>query len=153
MANYTETNAIPVYQAISRKLSAIAKCKAVVNSEYPYKQTVSLERLISLAIPSGSGLDSGPELSEDSTPEKLIFSADYHHMNDHGYYSGWTQHQVIVRPSLCWGISLSVTGRDRNEIKECIAELFQHALTRLVVETADGWEYAKEEVHQAAQQG
>jgi hypothetical protein len=45
-------------------------------------------------------------------------------MNEGGYYDGWTEHQVIITPSLQHGFDVRVTGQDRNEIKDYLAELF-----------------------------
>jgi hypothetical protein len=49
-------------------------------------------------------------------------------MNDGGFYDGWTDHSVIVTPSLVEGFNLRVTGRNRKDIKEYIAEQFCMAL-------------------------
>jgi hypothetical protein len=51
-------------------------------------------------------------------------------MND-GFYSGWTDHTVIVRPSFR-GINVRISGRDRNGIKEYLAETYDYALTQEV---------------------
>ena len=50
-------------------------------------------------------------------------------MTEHGYYDGWTEHDVIVTPSLrSPGFSLRITGRNRRDIKEYIADAFHDAL-------------------------
>ena len=51
-------------------------------------------------------------------------------MNEHGFYAGWTKHMVTVRPSLAFGLDVRIGGRDRNAIKDYLAEVFLHALTR-----------------------
>ena len=43
-------------------------------------------------------------------------------MNCDGYYDGWSDHSVIIDADLAFGCSIRVTGRDRKEIKEYIAE-------------------------------
>ena len=79
--------------------------------------------------PSGAGIDCGTKIDLDrSTSEKLVFSLSYHHMNDAGYYDGWTEHTLIVRPSLQFGISLTISGRDRNEIKDYLHEVYHEWL-------------------------
>ncbi len=93
-----------------------------------------LETLIKTYLPSGSGFDAGCELLDESTPEKLIFKADFHHLNDNGYYIGWSEHRVIIKPCLAWGFTLKVTGRDKRQIKDYIAETFQYSLTIEVTE-------------------
>jgi hypothetical protein len=80
-------------------------------------------------LPSGSGFDAGTTLDEGaSSPDKLVFDTSFHHMDEHGGYDGWTEHKVIVTPSLAHGCDLRVTGRDRNDIKSYIGETFAHAL-------------------------
>jgi hypothetical protein len=54
-------------------------------------------------------------------------------MDEHGCYDGWTHHKVIVKASLWAGIDIRVTGRDRNQIKEYIAEQF-NSLASVIVE-------------------
>ena len=73
--------------------------------------------------PSGSGFDSGTQLDDKSTPKKLIFNTSYHHMDDAGYYIGWTDHQVIITPSFD-GMDIKVTGKNYNDIKDYIGDVF-----------------------------
>lgn len=77
--------------------------------------------------PSGSGFDNGTTL-ESVDDQKMVFNTGFHHMNEHGFYTGWTHHKVIVRPCFWSGIDIRVTGKDRRNIKEYIAEAFIHWL-------------------------
>lgn len=75
-------------------------------------------------LPSGSGLDTGVKLDLDrSSAEKLVFDTEFHHLNENGYYDGWTQHTVTVTPSFD-GFNLKISGRDRNGIKDYLYDLF-----------------------------
>jgi len=74
--------------------------------------------------PSGSGIDDGTKLDDTSTANKLVFNTGFHHMNENGYYDGWTDHQVIVTPSLAYGFDMRITGRDRNDIKDYLYEVY-----------------------------
>lgn len=107
----------PLFQAIAQALAS--------------KNEEKIEELAKY-LPSGSGFDAGSELLEESTPGKLIIQADFHHLCDNGYYVGWSEHKVIVTPSLAWGFDIKVTGRDRRQVKEYIADTFHHALSREV---------------------
>lgn len=83
-----------------------------------------LEGLLKQHMPSGSGFDSGTKLDySKSNTERLVFTTEFHHMNDAGYYDGWTTHTVTVRPSFT-GLDVVVSGRDRNQIKDFIADVF-----------------------------
>jgi hypothetical protein len=80
-------------------------------------------------LPSGSGFDRGTFFDiEASEPKRLVFNTAFHHMNDGGYYDGWTEHSVIVTPCLVHGFTMRITGRDRNGIKEYIAQAMESAL-------------------------
>lgn len=75
------------------------------------------------ALPSGSGFDSGITLNyEESKPDRIVLNADFHHMTEHGYYDGWTEHKIIITPSLAFGFCVSVSGTNRNDIKEYISD-------------------------------
>lgn len=79
--------------------------------------------------PSGSGIDCGTKfILEKSGREKLVFASDYHHMNEGGYYDGWTSHLVIVTYNL-FGLNIRVTGRNRNDIKDYLSDLYYHWVT------------------------
>lgn len=128
-----EDNQKPLYQRIAHLLNAVSNCERSSNAEWKEKHSDRINELVKEHMPSGSGFDNGTELDWDrSTDEKLVFNTSFHHMDEHGYYDGWTEHTVIVTPSLSWGLSLRITGRDRNDIKEMIHEQFSYALTTLV---------------------
>jgi len=93
------------------------------NSRYNYTK-------LNYALPSGAGLDNGSEIDFDkSRPEKIIIHAPYHHMNDDGYYCGWSDYIVLVTPSFTDTMNIAVKGRDRNNTKEYLAELFHSILS------------------------
>lgn len=84
-------------------------------------------------LPSGSGFDAGTtletarcEVAGRPFPGRLLFETSFHHMED-GFYSGWTEHQILAVPTFD-GFELKVSGKDRDGIKEYIAEVFHNAL-------------------------
>ena len=114
---------------VSGILNAIDNCRKMGN---PNPIDAHEERLTELLkeLPHGSGLDAGVEFdSDNSTSEKLVFLTAFHHMNENGYYDGWTEHKIIIKPSLQFGFTISITGRDRNQIKEYLHEVFQNTFT------------------------
>jgi len=81
------------------------------------------------ALPSGSGWDQGTSIDLDnSTPDHIAFYGDFHHMDEHGGYDGWTAHRIYAKPSLQFGFVLRITGPDRNGIKDHLYEIFYEAL-------------------------
>jgi len=80
-------------------------------------------------LPSGSGIDQGTKVDrERSTADKIILFTSFHHMSEHGYYDGWTEHAIIIRPSLLYGFTVDVKGRDRNDIKDYLGDVYRCAL-------------------------
>ncbi len=74
--------------------------------------------------PSGSGIDSGTRIvTKNSGRGKLVFAADYHHMDENGYYDGWTEHLIIVTCDLI-GLNIRITGRNRDDIKEYLSDVY-----------------------------
>lgn len=124
-----------VYERYAQILDALNRCIEQGKEDVVQHWRDELDKM-NQAIPSGSGLDAQPRLDiSRSTPERLVFShCDYHHMNSNGFYDGWSEHEVIVTPSLLFGINVRVTGRDRNDIKDYIESVF----TDFLMEEVDG---------------
>ena len=118
----------PTYQLMSSTLSAYLNCVESGNEEWEVRHRERLEDF-EHHLPSGSGFDSGSRLDiERSRPDRLVITTSFHHMNDSGMYDGWSEHDVIVTPSLSYGFDVRVTGRNRNDIKEYIADAFSQVL-------------------------
>lgn len=116
-------------QKMANLLAAIANCDKSGNWEWHEKHSDALLRIVRDELPSGSGFDSGVALADVSTPENLVFTTFFHHMDEHGYYCGWSEHRVSVRASLVHGIDVRVSGRNVRDIKEYIGDVFHAALT------------------------
>ena len=128
----------PLFQALANKVQAIKNCRTAGNTEWEGKHTATIERLVEEHLPSGSGFDSGTHLCLDhSQAEKLIFTTSFHHMNEHGFYDGWTEHEVIVGPSLPHGFCLEIRGEDRDDIHNYIGDVFHEALTKEIDDQSD----------------
>jgi hypothetical protein len=82
-------------------------------------------------LPSGSGIDSGTKVDSERThAERLVLTFGFHHMNEGGYYCGWTEHTAVITPSFRSVFNLRITGRDRNGIKDYLYQTFDLALSR-----------------------
>ena len=131
-----------VYEAIAETLERIETCQENARKGYGHKEVLksNLESADALLaemefelLPSGGGFDSGTKINRSkSHAEKLVFETSFHHMNDVGYYDGWTSHTVTVLPSLSMKFRLRIGGRDRNEIKDYIHETFDLMLNQRI---------------------
>lgn len=89
-------------------------------------------------LPSGSGVDNGSTIDRDaSTPVKIVIQTAYHHMNENGYYDGWTEHKITVTPTFS-SFDIRVSGSNRNEIKDYLADCFMSALSTAIDVWNDG---------------
>lgn len=117
-----------VYKEIARCISALnGGCTKQEILDYWENKLAKLN----CELPIGSGFDSGCNvILDESRTDKIVISADYHHINDHGYYMGWTHHKVIITPSLSYDFDLRITGPNKRFIKDYIVNTFQYILDK-----------------------
>lgn len=121
-----------VFRALAREISRYHRG---TESLAPWASDAqdAIEYLAREYLPSGSGFDSGCQIElDESRADKIVIRCEFHHMNDAGYYDGWTHHRAIVTPSLEWGFNLRITGRDKNGIKEYIGDTMQMHLSQQI---------------------
>ncbi len=118
-----------IFQTISQTLQARNNC-LTKNPEWFDRHHDRIMAIVRNG-PNGSGFDVGTQLDfTTSQPDRLVFTTEYHHLHENGYYTGWTSHTVVVTPSLSSGFNLKVTGKDRNQIKDYIGETFHQWLNQ-----------------------
>ena len=118
-----------LYALIANLVSAHATCIATQKNDAATNHRNKLIGIVEGHMPSGAGFDNGTTLDLDASSEdKLVFDTSFHHMNENGYYDGWTEHRIYVTPSLIHGFAMRITGKNRNQIKDYIYEVFQAAL-------------------------
>lgn len=88
---------------LGRILPLVNAIAEALNCNTQNKDSSGSLRLLELEdfLPSGSGIDSGTKIDlEKSQPDKIILTFDFHHMNEDGFYDGWsTGWKVTVRPT------------------------------------------------------
>ena len=113
---------------IAGLLQARQNCLTSNNIEWYEKHTDKLESLSDL-LPSGSGIDSGTKIDlNDSNENKIVLCFGFHHMDENGNYNGWTDHKVIITPSLVNTFNMKITGKDINGVKDYLFDLFDTVL-------------------------
>jgi hypothetical protein len=82
-------------------------------------------------LPYGSGFDNGCKIDiKKSGSDRVVITTSFHHLND-SYYTGWTEHTITVIPKLWGGFDLRISGKNQNDIKDYIHDVFS---TELCVE-------------------
>jgi hypothetical protein len=130
-----------LYSELASTVDACRTCSKNLPrmAEWYGKHKNTILALVDKHMPSGSGFDCGTKIDYDeSHAEKLVFTTSFHHMDSNGYYDGWTEHTVVGTPSFS-GFKLRISGRNQNDIKEYIHDIFSQALkTELPTVTRDG---------------
>jgi len=115
-------------QHIANELLSIEWMEKNRSRERLSKKRGALEQFVRQQGPSGAGIDRGAYLDMNkSTSTRIVLTCYYHHMNDVGYYDGWTEHTITVKPAFC-GVDVLVGGKNRNDIKGYLGEVFHHWL-------------------------
>ena len=112
---------------IYRLLQARQNCLENNNTDWYEKHTDSL---ISLAgfLPHGSGIDNGCKIDiNDSNENKIVITFGFHHLNENGYYEGWTDHKLILKPTFD-GFDMKITGYNKNQVKDYLYDTFDYCL-------------------------
>lgn len=112
-------------------LASNANNPSASNNNYYTQCEIELETITQQYLPHGSGFDSGTKIDTDkSQSNKLVFSTSFHHMDENGFYDGWTEHTITVRPDFVFNLDIKISGSNRNDIKDYIHECFYHSLTQ-----------------------
>lgn len=132
------TKQTKLFREIAVAVVALSNCKESGNTEWAEKWSDRLEAFEDL-LPSGSGFDNGTKIDLDRTQaNKIVLTTAFHHMNESGMYDGWTEHTVTVRPTFqLHEFELTISGRNRNDIKDYIYDVFASTLGQTVEITAD----------------
>jgi hypothetical protein len=130
-----EVKQSPVYQVLATAADAYMRlCDSEHESgEWIERWENRFNEIVKEHFPSGGGFDCGTKSVISSCgSDKLVFTTEFHHMDEYGGYDGWTEHTITVTPSLSRGYSLKVSGKNRNDIKDYIADTFGLALDTMI---------------------
>ncbi len=110
-----------LYAELASRIQARKACQGT-NSEWFDKHSETITLLVDL-LPHDCKID-----LDQSHADKLVLYCSFQHMNDVGYWDGWTEHTLTVKPSLQFGFTLRVGGSNRNDIKEYLHQTVDYAL-------------------------
>jgi hypothetical protein len=124
-----------LYQHIASMCDAWNRCCKEDNHIWSERHGDNVEYLAKNFLPSGSGIDSGCKVDfGKTTGEKLVINSSFHVMNEHGYYDGWIDFQVIITPSLVFDYHIDIRGRfgKHQDLKDYLVDTFRYHLDRVI---------------------
>ena len=125
-----------LYQLFDKHITG-SKAKPPYNEYHLNKLNELLDKL-----PTGSGIDAGTTIAfEECRWNKIVFNSSYHVMDEHGFYDGWIEFQVIVRPTFT-GFDLELRPLRRktyfnNYLRDYLFDVFYDALDSEVSDLED----------------
>jgi hypothetical protein len=67
----------------------------------------------------------------------IVLQLEFYHMGDVDCYDGWTSHIIRVSPTFD-GFEIKISGKNRNNIKEYLADTYYYCLNQAIDVWADG---------------
>ena len=104
-----------------------------LTAEFKTKKMDELDELSNL-LPSGSGIDSGCTIDEEkSTKNKIVIHSSFHHLDENGFYCGWSEFTVTAIPDFMNDFNLKIVGNNAiypafSDTKDYLYELFRESL-------------------------
>ena len=100
-----------------------------ISNEWKDKHEESINDMCK-ALPHGSGMDGLCEIRLNyCKKDKIVFFVEFHHMNQNGYYTNWTEHNIIITPSFIHGFDMQITGVNKNDIKDYLHQTFSEVFS------------------------
>ena len=115
-----------------KKIANVTRWIALTDG-FKIEKMDKLDELSSL-LPSGSGIDSGCAIDEEkSSRNKIVIHSSFHHMDENGFYCGWSDFTVTVTPDFVNDFNLKIVGRNAiypafSDTKEYLYSVFYDAL-------------------------
>jgi len=122
-----------VFQEIASVFNVYVNCKTSNNKEWEINHYNKIEKIIDTYLPSGSGINSGVSFNFDlSTSKKLIFTSSFHYMNNNGFYDGWIDFKIEIKPDLQFLYNMKIIGdftKDK-QLKDYLYDLFSECFNQ-----------------------
>lgn len=126
------------------------RCR-VNGNPYAANHDATLDAIEADFLPSGSGIDNGTKIARDASDgARVTLLCSYHHMNENGMYCGWSDYRITARPDFEVGVALTITGRNVNDIKSYLADVFGTCLGENVTMDQDGALYSDRQLVELA---
>ena len=119
----------PLASTLVAACEALRACQASPNHPWTSRWASLLDSIEANLLPSGGGFDNGTKIDREATNARRIsLTFDFHHMNENGFYDGWTSHKVTISPTFR-GVEVRVSGSNKSEIRDYASEVFASLFT------------------------
>lgn len=122
--------------SIMKLYQKIARVASQKNAILKWQEFDKLQKL----LPIGNGIEAKSVILLKSTEKRIVIDTAYWHPNVSYETSRWTDHQIVITPSFEGEINIRVTGKNLNNIKEYLNEVFREALMKEYEVFKKGWE-------------
>ena len=113
-------------------MKTLAQLIAMITNNKRLDTDLAFEYVEKNFLPSGGGFDAGTTIDRSqlvTNETRIVVTTAFHHMCSNGYYTKWTEHNVVIKPTFD-GVDVQVKGRDYNDIKDYIGDVFHELMTR-----------------------
>jgi len=114
---------------IYRILQAKENCKKANNQNWIDNHEFTLFELERNFLPHGSGIDSGCIIDREFKENKVTLNVPYHNMDENGFYCGWSDFKIIVKPEFD-SLDIKIIGKDKFYVKDYLYDLFYTCLNK-----------------------
>ncbi|MFY7937382.1 MAG: hypothetical protein ACOVOQ_08395 [Flavobacterium sp.] len=121
-----------LYKEIARVLGQKNKSLNVIEKELTLFKEVLPIRL-NPVIKDGNRIEAGCVISLKSTKKRIVIDTLYWHTNDSDETSRCTAHQVVITPSFEDEINIRITGKNEDNVKEYLHNIFRESLMSEIV--------------------
>jgi len=118
-----------IYQELATLTDARLRCIQMDNKEWEEKHTEKIEEMVKRFPIDDPIFD-----FYESNGQKLVIHSSYHHMNENGFWDGYSDFTIKVTSDLMFGFKLSILGkfpRKYESTKDYLHELISSELDKI----------------------
>jgi len=125
----------PLYKVLANSIQAYKNC---IQGQNPWrgKWRDNVSYCEENHLPHGSGIGDCKVDIDKSSGNKVVIFSDYHVMDENGFYDGYIDFSVTIKPNLLFDFTLEIKGKfgKYQDIKDYLYEVFEQDLRREVEE-------------------
>jgi len=108
---------------VGQLMGAIEGCLVQNRAEWQAKHEHTLRQFVRETAPCGqTWYSTGLNIKKSSTTQ-LVFRGAFRHEDR------WTEHTITVKPNFGLGFTFKISGLNKNDVKDCLKEMFTNWLS------------------------